>query len=225
MIAAHVRRNTAEMLAAITLSAPIPNLIRVGQTMTVAGRLKPGTRQTEIALEYHGMSGSQPRRWTVLAEVSPDRRGRFTLRWQATQATSSIALSMRVAAIHAGRAIATTNPATIAIGSAAVPCAAPVPPAVNIPVGDGWIEGGAYIIGGPFPGVDECESQTYTVTATDTATGQVAATMTVAGGHSYTLVVPAGSYTLSTTGGCPARGTATVSAAYGTTANADCDVP
>jgi hypothetical protein len=213
------------MLAAIALSHPIPNLLRVGQTMTVSGRLKPDRSKTEIALEYRGTSGLQPKRWTVLAEVSPNRAGGFTLRWQATQATSSLALSMRIAAIHGGKAIATTKPATIAIGAAAVPCAAPVPPAVNIPVGSGWIEGGAYIMGGAFPGVEECVSQTYTVTATDTATGQVAATMTVQGGHSYTLVVPAGSYTLSTAGGCPARGMATVTAGHGTTADADCDVP
>ncbi|MGI8505879.1 MAG: hypothetical protein ACR2MK_03580 [Solirubrobacteraceae bacterium] len=71
---------------------------------------------------------------------------------------------------------------------------------MNIPVGDGWIVGGAYIRGGPYPGLDECESQTYTATATDTSTGATAVTQTVAGGHSYTLVVPAGSYALGARG-------------------------
>ena len=213
------------MLAAITLSHPIPNLVRVGQTITVAGHLKNQVPRIVMALEYRGAGGAQPKKWTVLAEVSPRPNGNFRLRWEATEATTSVQLSMRVAAIRRGRTLATTKPATIAIGTAAVPCAAPVPPAVNIPVGYGWIEGGAYIMGGPFPGVEECVSQAYTVTATNTATGQVAATMTVQGGHSYTLVVPAGSYTLTTTGGCPAHGTATVTAARGTTADANCDVP
>jgi len=93
---------------------------------------------------------------------------------------------------------------------------------VNIPVGDGWIVGGAYGIGGAFPGIDECLQQQYTVTATD-ANGKVQATQTVAAGHSYTLApLPAGTYTLRA-GAC--MGTATVAAGKQTAADADCLYP
>jgi hypothetical protein len=93
---------------------------------------------------------------------------------------------------------------------------------VNIPAGDGWIVGGAYGIGGAFPGIDECLQQQYTVTATD-ANGKVQASQTVAGGHSYTLApLPAGEYTLRA-GAC--MGTATVVAGKQTAANADCLYP
>ncbi len=93
---------------------------------------------------------------------------------------------------------------------------------MNIPVGDGWIVGGAYGIGGPYPGLDQCIQEQYTVTATNPA-GLIAATETVAGGHSYTLApLPAGSYTLRA-GAC--TGSATVTAGHQTTANADCLYP
>jgi hypothetical protein len=212
------------MVAAIALSQPLPTLVRVGQTVTIRGRLTPGMKGVEIALEDRGPNGQQPSSWGRLIEARAAANGAFSLRWRVGQGSSRL-VQARVAAIQRRRTIAATAAAQLAIGPAAVPCAAPVPPAVNIPVGDGWIEGGLIIQGGAFPGVYECESQPYTVTATNTATGAVAATMNVAGGHSYTLVVAAGSYTLTTTMGCPGRGTATVSAAMGTTANAFCDVP
>jgi hypothetical protein len=97
-----------------------------------------------------------------------------------------------------------------------------VPPAVNIPVGSGWIEGGVILEGGAFPGLDECQPQPYTVTATNSA-GVVATTMSVSGGHSYTLApLAAGTYTL-TSGAC--RGQATVIAGQGTMANTYCLYP
>jgi hypothetical protein len=213
------------MVAVITLNHPIPGLMRVGQTLAVSGRVRPAAIGAEVALEYRAPAGALPNNWTPVAEATAGPGGRFSLRWQLTKASAPAILDVRLAAIRHHRTIASTAPTMLAIGPAAVPCAAPVPPAVDIPFGDGWIEGGAIIQGGPFPGVYECVSEPYTVTATNTATGQVAATMTVPGGDSYTLVVPAGSYTLTTTGGCPARGSATVTAAVGTTASAYCDVP
>jgi hypothetical protein len=108
-----------------------------------------------------------------------------------------------------------------AIGPAPVLCAPPTPPAVNIPAGDGWIVGGRYTIGGPFPGIDVCDGDQYTVTATD-ANGVVQATQTVAGGQSYTLVVPAGQYTLDSDF---CRGMATVTAGRQTQADTTCAVP
>jgi hypothetical protein len=110
---------------------------------------------------------------------------------------------------------------TVGVGPAFVRCSAPVPPAINIPAGDGWIVGGLYDEGGPFPGIDECSSSGYTITAT-VADGTVAATQTVAGGHSYTLVVPAGKYTLNARF---CRGQATVTAGRQTAANTICAFP
>jgi hypothetical protein len=93
---------------------------------------------------------------------------------------------------------------------------------VNIPVGDGWIEGGVYIEGGPFPGIYECEGQPYRIDA-ETSSGTVVASQQVAAGHSYTLApVPAGSYKLRANG---CFGSATVIAGKGTTANTNCLVP
>jgi hypothetical protein len=212
------------MVAAIALARPLPAVVRVAQTVVIGGRVKASVHAAVAELEYRAPTGAQPHAWTLLATSSLGNGSRFSLHWKVAQ-LKSVPISLRVVAVRGMRTLAATAPAQSAVGPAAVRCAPAVPPAVNIPVGSGWIEGGAYIIGGAFPGVDQCVSQTYTVTATDTATGRVAATMTIAGGHSYTLVVPAGSYTLSTIGGCPGRGTATVTAGKGTTADADCDVP
>ena len=90
-----------------------------------------------------------------------------------------------------------------------------------MPSGDGWITGGVYGEGGAFPGMDACLSQRYTIEALDSG-GSVAARETVPGGHSYTLVMPSGSYTLMS-GGC--RGRATVRAGQQTKANTFCLYP
>jgi hypothetical protein len=128
---------------------------------------------------------------------------------------------LRVTARRAGKLLAATAPAQTAIGPAAVYCKPPAPPAVNIPAGDGWIVGGLYIEGGPFPGIYECSSQAYTVLAKNSS-GAAAAHENVPGGHSYTLVVPAGNYTLQSNF---CRGSATVTAAKRTRANTYCYVP
>ncbi|MHB8692338.1 MAG: hypothetical protein ACYDHH_13940 [Solirubrobacteraceae bacterium] len=213
-------------MVALALAQPLPSLVRVGQRLAVSGRAAGAPAGTTAELEYRGVQGQAPQSWTVLAKASVGRHGAFKLSWLVRRPTPLPLVLLRVAAVRRGRVLAASKPAQTAIGSAQVRCAAPVPPAVNIPVGDGWIEGGLYIRGGAFPGVDQCASQSYTVTATNTATGAVAATQTVAGGHSYTLVVPAGTYALTTSdGGCPGSSTATVTAAKGTTADSFCNVP
>jgi hypothetical protein len=79
-----------------------------------------------------------------------------------------------------------------------------------------------YIEGGAYPGVDQCNSQPYRVTATNSA-GVKTVGPDVAGGHSYWLSLPAGNYTL-TASSC---GTATATVTAGQTTKADlvCAVP
>lgn|GEM_PF-4621202 len=75
--------------------------------------------------------------------------------------------------------------------------------------------------GGAYPGEYACSSEPYTVTAENHG-GDVAASERVAARHSYTLVVPAGSYTLRS-GAC--SGSATVRAGRRTTADTYCRYP
>jgi hypothetical protein len=213
-------------MVALTLAHPLPTLVRVGQTLAVSGRVTGGRAGTSVELEYRGPQGQAPQSWTVLAKASPARRGRFKLSWHVSQPRAFQQVLLRVAAVRRGKLVAASTPVQTLIGPANIRCATPVPPAVNIPAGYGWIEGGLYIAGGPAPGVYQCVSGPYTVTATNTATGAVAATQTVAGGQSYTLVVPAGTYTLTTSNGvCPGSNTATVAAGHGTLADSVCNVP
>lgn len=204
--------------ASVKLSTPMPAIARQGAEVTVAGTVRHSSRGDRTVLELKRIDGS----WVVVAGSSPGRHGAFTIRWRVPHSDSPGPVTLRVALVHHHELLAATAPKQSAIGQAAQPCAPPVPPAVNIPVGDGWIVGGAYGIGGAYPGIDECLQQQYTVTATDSA-GQIAASETVAGGHSYTLApLPAGSYTLRA-GAC--TGSATVSAGHQTTADADCLYP
>jgi hypothetical protein len=148
------------------------------------------------------------------------RRGAFSLRWRVSKTTATGPLKLRLTVIREGRLVVAGSPWQSFVGPAAVYCKPPAPRAVAIPAGDGWIVGGVYDQGGPFPGIYQCESAPYTVTATG-ASG-VVVRQNVAALHSYTLVVPAGSYMLAS-GAC--RGTATVTAGRRTQANTDCDFP
>jgi hypothetical protein len=195
-------------------------LLRVGQTLSVAGRVRRAPSLTRVALQAQIATGA----WTELVAGAIRRRGRFELRWTVSAAYARRPVSLRVVALRHGGVLAASAAESELFGPAPVPCAPAVPPAVDIPPGDGWIEGGAYVLGGPAPGIDECLSASYTVTATNTSTGMVAATQTVAGGHSYTLVVPAGSYKL-LAGGCSSLRPVIVTAAAGTKADADCLAP
>ena len=201
----------------IRLARALPSVVRIGDAVTIAGRLvsAPAGRP-EIALQ-----GRRLRSWLTLARTRP-ARARFVLRWHVRPGTLTGPLQLRVAALTGGRLLAATHPINVGVGPAKTRCAAPAPPAVDIPVGDGWIVGGLYDEGGPFPGIDQCSSEAYTITA-KASDGSVAATQTVPGDHSYTLVVPAGTYALSASPGC--RGQATVSPGKQTTADTICALP
>lgn len=203
----------------VSLAQALPSLVRQKDLLVVKGTITGVPRRTPVALELKRIGG----RWTVPATARAARHGGFTLRWRVPASEDAGPVTMRVGGLsRAHKLLVATKAVQSAIGPAYVACAPPVPPAVEIPTGDGWIVGGAYGIGGAFPGIDACIGQQYTATATNAA-GQVAASQTVAGGHSYTLApLPAGSYTLQA-GAC--RGTATVTAGEQTTADADCDYP
>lgn len=198
---------------AVSLSRPLPSIVRVGDDVSVAGHV---SRRGRVELEL-----ARGTEWKVVAGARAGRHRAFALRWSVAAGTAIGPVKLRVALVRHGTVLARTAAVQSAIGPAPVYCNPPTPPS-NVPQGDGWIVGGLYLIGGPFPGIDECSGQSYTVTATDSASGVVAATQTVSAGDSYTLVVPAGSYKLMS-GFC--RGTATVTAGKQTQADTNCPVP
>ena len=200
----------------IVLGNRLPNLVRIGDRQVVIGRVLGSPRRAQVALE-----SARETRWRVMASTTLRRRGEFSLRWRVGGHTAIGPLKLRLVVTRAGRLLAATSPFQSAVGSAPVYCARPVPPALAIPAGEGWIAGGLYEQGGAYPGFYRCTASSYTVTATSIS-GAVLARQTVTALHSYTLVVPAGSYTL-TSGFC--RGSATVTAGRQTTANTYCDFP
>ena len=163
--------------------------------------------------------------WTAVAQSDSKVHGAFVLRWHVSRHLQTGPVRLRVVALGHRRTLAATRSVASWIGPAYVACAPAAPPAVDIPVGDGWIVGGLYIEGGPYPGLDQCQSSPYTIEAR-APDGSLTTTQSVAGGHSFTLVVPAGSYTLRATSGCPGT-SAPVSVTAGRQANADtiCAVP
>jgi hypothetical protein len=207
--------------AQLTLSRPLPGLVRQTRHVLVRGETIGSPRHTRVALELKRIypAGSP---WGIVASTPVAHDGAFTLQWRVPKSEQTGPVSLRVVALHRGTVIATTATAQSAIGPAPVYCDKPVPPTVDIPAGDGWIVGGRYVQGGPYPGLYACDSQPYTVTATDSH-GQQQASQSVAGGHSYTLApLPAGTYTLKSDF---CAGTATVRAGKQTVANTYCDVP
>jgi hypothetical protein len=205
----------------VSLTRPLPATVTVGRTLTVTATVSARAPRTQVVLQTR-----RGHSWTTVA--SKPAAHRVHLRWRVGRRTEPGFAQVRVAVLRAGRVLASTKPATIAIAAAPILCARPVPPAVNIPAGDGWIEGGLYVEGGPFPGIDDCEKIAYTIVAT-AADGSVAATQPVAAGHSYTLVVPAGAYTLTITDSEGPRacgdGQATVTPGRLTRADAVCAIP
>jgi hypothetical protein len=203
--------------SSLTLSRPLPSIVRQRSEVTVSGVVRHPPRDGKAILESMRSSG-----WVMLASTKIREHGAFKISWRVPGTEQIGPLSLRVQAVNRrGVIVAKTRAAAAAVGPAPDLCAAPVPPAVNIPVGDGWIVGGRYTEGGAYPGIYACDSQPYTVTATDSA-GKVQATQTVAGGHSYTLVVPAGAYKLKSDF---CEGAATVAAAKQTRADTVCPVP
>ena len=202
----------------IRLARHLPNVVRIGDTVTVAGRLAPAPPGRPAIV----LQGRRLHSWLTLARARPTHAGRFVLRWHVRPGTLTGPLRLRVAALARGLVLAATAPVDAGVGPAATRCAPPAPPGNDIPAGDGWIVGGLYDEGGPFPGIDQCSSSAYTITAT-ASDGTVAATQNVPADQSYTLVVPAGSYALSATHLC--RGEATVTAGQQTDANTVCAFP
>jgi hypothetical protein len=200
----------------IVLRAPLPSVVRIGERLTVAGRVRIPPRAAQVELQ-----STRTTRWRRVTSASLHPRAAFNLRWRVPRDTTIGPLKLRLAVMRKGRLLAATSPAQSFVGSAAVYCKPAVPPAVDIPPGDGWIVGGVIIQGGAFPGVYECAGSPYTVTATN-ASDTVVASQTVAALHSYTLVVPEGSYMLAS-GQC--RGLATVTAGRQTEADTNCDFP
>jgi hypothetical protein len=209
---------TVAAMATIQLAQPLPGVVRQGDHVVVAGRARTVARPAEIALE-----AKRTGRWRVLATARVRGRGRFHLEWDVAATAATGPLSLRIVARRrAGAVVAATKPTQSYVGPGPILCAPPVPPAVDIPVGDGWIVGGRYNVGGAFPGVTVCDSQAYTVIVTSAA-GQVVLTEPVAGGQSYTLApLPAGSYALKSDF---CTGTATVTAGKQTMADTVCPVP
>lgn len=201
---------------AIRLAKALPNVIRIDAELRITGRVEHAPPHTRAVLELKRTSA-----WRVLARATVRRDGAFTLKWRLPSKLLTGPSSMRVAAVQDATLLAATRAEQVGIGPKAVYCAPPVPPAVDIAVGDGWIVGGRYGEGGPYPGIYACDGDAYTVTAT-AASGMVAATQQVAALHSYTLVVPAGTYTLDSDG---CHGSATVTAGKQTTANTYCLYP
>jgi hypothetical protein len=209
--------------ASIRLTQPLPSVVRQQELVRIDGAVARASPASRVELELRPTLPRPAKTWTVVVHTSLGPHGRFELRWRVPASEAREPLSLRVVAVaRGGTEIAATRARQSFVGPPYIACKPPVPPMVNIPVGDGWIVGGAYGIGGAFPGIDACLQQQYTVTATD-ANGKVQASQTVAGGHSYTLApLPAGKYTLRA-GAC--RGTATVAAGKRTVADADCLYP
>jgi hypothetical protein len=202
--------------ASVTVSKPLPSLVRIGDVVTITGHVHHAPGATRATLEYKRIGP-----WHALSSAKLRDGAAFTIRWRVRSRTGEGPLSLRIAAVRGGRTLAATAAAQSWVGSAKVYCAPATPPAVMIPVGDGWITGGLYGEGGAYPGMDACSSQPYTETAID-GSGKTVASQNVAARRSYTLVVPAGSYTLRG-GGC--SGMATVKAGRETKANTYCLYP
>jgi hypothetical protein len=184
--------------------------VRLGQVVLVSGTVTHPPADSRVQLQ-----GRTTGAWHALLTASFHGED-FTVRWH----VRSRELQLRAALLSGGHQIATSAAASLLVGSAIVRChAAPAP--ANLPPGDGWIEGGVYLQGGPAPGIDQCQSESSTVTATSVG-GDVLASQNLAGGDGYALVVPAGSYQLKD-GEC--NGEATVIAGRRTVADTDCDFP
>jgi hypothetical protein len=184
--------------------------VRLGQVVAVSGTVNHPPAHARIQLQGHTTAA-----WHTLLTAS-SRGDKFTLHWH-VQARE---FQLRAVLLSGRRRIASSAVASLLVGSAIVRCHPAAAPA-DLPAGDGWIEGGIYLQGGPAPGIDQCQSTSSTVTATS-VNGYVVARQNLAGGDGYALVVPAGTYQLQD-GEC--TGEATVITGRRTVADTDCDFP
>jgi hypothetical protein len=184
--------------------------VRLGQVVVVKGAVTHPPTHARIQLQ-----GRTSDAWHVLLTRSFHGES-FTVSWH----VRTREYQLRAVLLSRRHRIATSAVASLLVGSAIVRCHPAAAPA-NLPAGDGWIEGGVYLRGGPAPGIDQCQGRPSTVTATS-ANGYAAASRDLAAGHGYALVVPAGTYRLQD-GEC--TGQATVTAARRTVADTDCNFP
>ena len=184
--------------------------VRLGQVVLVSGTATHPPPHARVQLQ-----GRTTVAWHALLGVYL-HGNHFTLHWHVRARD----FQLRVALLSGRHTIATSAVASLLVGTAIVRCRPAAAP-VDLPAGDGWIEGGVYLLGGPAPGIDQCQSRSSTVTATS-AGGYVVASQNLAGDEGYALVVPAGTYQLKD-GFC--NGEATVIAGRRTVADTDCDFP
>jgi hypothetical protein len=178
--------------------------------VAVSGTATHSPAHARVALQGRVTGG-----WHTLQTVVL-RGERFTLHWH----VRTREFQLRATLLSGRRRIPASAAVPLLVGSAIVRCHPAAAPA-DLLTGDGWIQGGVYLQGGPAPGMDQCQGTSSTVTAT-TDSGQVVASQNLAGGDGYALVVPAGSYQLRD-GEC--RGMATVVAGRRTVVDTDCDFP
>jgi hypothetical protein len=199
----------------VHLNGGVPLLLGGGERLTLSGRVQRAPRGARIVLEVTRSSGS--RRKVARASV---RRGSFKLAWTPPAAAT---LTLRLTLRAHGRVLAYSTKLTLRTGPAPRYCPrAPAP--TSVPAGDGWIAGGLYDSGGPAPGIFDCRSGPYGISAVDEA-GETTATQEVAGAD-YVFVLPAGSYELEAAeASCFSEDPVTVVAGKGTTANTICAIP
>ena len=200
---------TLRRIAGQRVGSGYGDVVRLGQVVTVSGTAAHPPAHPRIQLQGRASAGWHPLLTTSL------RGDRFALRWH----VRTRAFQLRAVLLSGRHRVATSAVAPVLVGSAIVSCRPAAAP-VNLPAGDGWIAGGVYLEGGPAPGIDQCQSDSSTITATS-ASGRVV-TQRLSGGSGYALVAPAGTYQLQD-GAC--RGQATVIAGRRTVADTDCAFP
>jgi hypothetical protein len=213
----------ASAAAATRITVTLPGGVTAGTAVVVRGRVSHAPAGSTAELEARPPTGGV---WTALGKARISG-GRFAVGWT-PQAAGLVRI--RAIVVRRSRTIAATRSASLLIGAAPVGTApvgtapvacAPATSLTPLPYGTGMIVGGVYDVGGPPPGVVVCQDQPTTVTVMDSI-GSPVASLQLAAGQSYAIVVPAGSYTLSA-GAC--RGTAVVPAGATVQANTVCDVP
>jgi hypothetical protein len=195
----------------VSLAHPLPPAVAGGATVVVSGRVHDSPHGAVIVLEQNSGAG-----WRVIVRGRVEK-ATFVVLWRPSSAGL---VRVRAALRLHGRDVAASRAGRVLVGQKPVYCSAPVPPA-QLPAGDGWVGGGLYDDGGPYPPIHRCAGSSYTVTVTDEA-GTTVATQPVAAGQSYAIVLPAGSYTFAS-GFC--KGKATVAAGRETKADTTCFVP
>jgi hypothetical protein len=225
-----------------------PFLPRAGKEIDVWGRAANTPLGSRAVLEQRPASGH----WSVIAVSriregqfelwwQPKASGNVTVRVAIVHDGSVLASNARHVAVtppptplplavpptHEVHPAPEAHPAPELSGpqteSAVVPddCAEPSPP-VDVPAGDGWIVGGLYLSGGPYPGIFACQDASYTVTVTNEEGTVVATQQVTSGGQSYTFILPPARYTLTADG---PTATSTVTAGAQTKTNIISPIP